>query len=439
MTHRFNFLLLLLLSFQAVQSQNNFEQLDNYFDTIQKYQKAMGTVALAKDGKITYMRSFGFADLENKTPDNDSTEYRIGSISKTFTAVLILKTVDKNKLTIDQTIDKWFPSIPNAKLITVSDLLYHRSGIHNFTDDSTYLEWNTKPKSESELLSLIEKGGSDFAPGTKMAYSNSNYVLLSILLEKINQKTYEQLLNEEIIQPLQLKRTYYGKKINTANNESYSYTFNGQGFEKSTETDMSIPRGAGAIVSTPSDLIKFINALFKGQLLTQKTFELMTTPKDNFGMGLFKVPFGNKTGWGHTGGVDGFRSVFSYFPSDSISYALCTNGAAINPNDISIAVLSAANGLEVTLPDFSSGFLSPDQLVKYTGTYVSKDLPLKITVSVKEGNLIAQATGQSSFILTAKGEDKFVFDAAGLTMEFKPAANEMTLIQGGKTFAFKKE
>ncbi len=439
MTHRFNFLLLLLLSFQAVESQNNFEQLDNYFDTIQKYQKAMGTVALAKDGKITYMRSFGFTDLENKSQDNDSTEYRIGSISKTFTAVLILKTVDKNKLTIDQTIDKWFPSIPNAKLITVSDLLYHRSGIHNFTDDSTYLEWNTKPKSESELLSLIEKGGSDFDPGTKMAYSNSNYVLLSILLEKINQKTYEQLLNEEIIQPLQLQRTYYGKKINPANNESYSYTFNGQGFEKSTETDMSIPRGAGAIVSTPTDLIKFINALFKGQLLTQKTFELMTTPKDNFGMGLFKVPFGNKTGWGHTGGIDGFRSVFSYFPSDSISYALCTNGAAINPNDISIAVLSAANGLEVKLPDFSSAFLSPEQLVKYTGTYVSKDLPLKITVSVKEGNLIAQATGQSSFILTAKGEDKFVFDAAGLTMEFRPAANEMTLIQGGKTFAFKKE
>lgn len=439
MKHGFTFILLLLTFSFEVGAQNDFQGLDNYFDSISKYNKAMGTVALAKQGRLIYLRSFGFADIEKNVHNNDSTEYRIGSITKTFTAVLVLKTVEKNKLSLDETIDKWFPSIKNAEKITVSDLLYHRSGIHNFTDDTTYLNWNTQAKTHADMLKLIEKGGSDFQPGSKIQYSNSNYVLLTIILEKTNHKTYEQLLQNNIITPLQLSHTYLGRKINPSNNESFSYEYNGVDYVKSSETDMSIPLGAGAIVSNPVDLIKFINAIFSGNLLTKNSLNAMTTLKDNFGMGLFQMPFGNKKAWAHTGGIDGFRSVVSYFPSDSISYALCINGSAINPNDISIAALSAANGLAVKIPDFTIKSLSTEELKKFEGIYSSTEMPMKITITVKDGMLIGQATGQSQFVLEFKGENSFGFDAAGLILDFQPEENIMILKQAGRTFKFLRE
>lgn len=280
------FSLLLFSAFLfSANAQNKFDKLDGYFDTIAKYNKAMGTVVLAKKGQTIYERSLGYADLENKKPNNDSTEYRIGSISKSFTATLILKAKEQSKLLLDQTINKWFPNIKNANKITVSNLLYHRSGIHNFTDDSSYLSWNTKPQSEAQLISRIEKGGSDFEPDSKMQYSNSNYVLLTIILERVNGKSYQRLLNEQIIKPLKLTHTYYGGKINAARNEAYSYDYNGEKYEKSTETDMSVPLGAGAIVSTPSDLVKFINALFAGKVLSKESLAVMTSPKDNLEWG----------------------------------------------------------------------------------------------------------------------------------------------------------
>jgi len=184
------------------------------------------------------------------------TKYKIGSISKTFTTVLVFKAIDENKLKLTDNIDRYFPSIENAKKITIDNLLCHRSGIHNFTDLEDYLKWNTQKKSEKELLEIIAKGGSDFEPDTKAEYSNSNFVLLSFILQKIYKKDYAQLLNEMIIKPLHFKNTYFGKPINIKDNECFSYSFNGN-WTKETETDMSIPLGAGAIVSTPSDLTKF--------------------------------------------------------------------------------------------------------------------------------------------------------------------------------------
>lgn len=437
MKYFLSFLSLLMIT-TVSKSQNKFDQLDNYLDSVIEYQQAMGTLAVAKNGKIIYERSFGYADVENKIPDNDSTEYRIGSISKSFTSVLVLKSKEQNKLQLDQTINKWFPNIKNANKITLKELLYHRSGIHNFTSDSTYLSWNTKPETQAQLLSKIEKGGSDFTPDSKMEYSNSNYVLLTIILEKVNGNSYKELLRNEIIKPLQLHNTYYGAKINPTNNEAYSYEDNNGKYVKSTETDMSVPLGAGAIVSTPSDLIKFINALFTGKLLTKESLDMMSTPKDKFGMGLFQIPFGNKISWGHTGGIDGFRSVYSYFPQDSISFALCSNGASMNINDISIAALSAANNLPVEMPDFNVKKLVEKELSRYTGTYAG-DLPFKIMITSKDGTLVAQAEGQSPATLKYEENDTFSFAAAGATFIFHPDKNTVELHQAGKTFEMKKQ
>src|SRR5690606_7896195 len=123
-----------------------------YFEALEQNDKFMGSVSVSRNGEIIYKKSAGFADVERKIKATDKTKYRIGSISKSFTAVLVLKAVENNKLELDTTIDKWFPTIPNADKITVKQLLNHRSGIHNFTDDNDYLNWNTHRKTEKEMI-----------------------------------------------------------------------------------------------------------------------------------------------------------------------------------------------------------------------------------------------------------------------------------------------
>jgi D-alanyl-D-alanine carboxypeptidase len=165
----------------------------------------------------------------------------------------------------------------------------------------------------------------------------------------------------------------------------------------------------------------------------------MKTLNDNYGMGLFQMPFNEKKGLGHTGGIDGFSSVFGYFIDEKVSFALTSNGSNFETNNISIALLSAVFNTSYEMPSFKVYELSTEELDPYLGTYSSKDLPLKITVS-KEGNvLIAQATGQSSFKLKATEKAKFKFEPAGVVLEFDPADNSMILKQGGGTFNFVKE
>lgn len=421
-------------------TQTNFDKtkLDNYFNALEQNNKFMGSVAVSKNGEIIYTKSIGFADVENNLKATENSKYRIGSISKSFTTVLLLKAVEEKKLNLNQTIDKWFPTIKNAKKITIKHLLSHRSGIHNFTNDKDYLTWNTQPKTEKELVEIITKGGSDFNPDSKAEYSNSNYVLLTYILEKTYTKSYSDLLQEFIVKPIRLTNTYVFGKINPSNNECKSYSFVGT-WKVESETDYTVPLGAGSIISTPTDLTKFADALFGGKLLTNESLDIMKTIKDGYGIGLFQIPFYKSVGYGHNGGIDGFSSVYSHFSDDKISYALISNGTNMNNNDISIAVLSAAYDKPYEIPEFTTFNLTSEDLDKYLGVYASKQIALKITIT-KDGNtLIAQGTGQPAFPLEATGNDKFKFDQAGAKFEFIPTEKTMVLFQGGGQISFKKE
>lgn len=278
-------------------------KLDSYFNALETNNKFMGSVAVSKDGEIIYAKSVGFADVENHKKATENTKYRIGSISKTFTAVLVFKGVEAGRIDLDQHIIEFFPSFPNGDKITIEQLLNHRSGIHNFTSNEDYLTWNTSPKSEVEMLDIIAKKESDFEPGTKAEYSNSNYVLLSYILEKSFKKPYSQILRENITEPLVLKNTSLGGPIDPNENESKSYSWMGN-WKLEPETDNSIPLGAGGIVSTPSDLVRFSDALFGGKIIKEENLKQMETLKDNYGMGLFQYPFDTKFGFGHTGGIE---------------------------------------------------------------------------------------------------------------------------------------
>ena len=439
MTKKITIAVLILFIFQFSYSQTiDKVKLDSYFQALETNNKFMGSVALSQNGKLLYTRSIGYTDIESKTKPDENSKYRIGSISKTFTTVLIFKAVEEKKLDLNQTIDKYFPAIKNAKKITITQLLYHRSGIHNFTDDENYLQWNTQKKTEKEMVGIIAKAGSDFTPDSISSYSNSNFVLLSYILTNNYKKSYADLLNEKIVKPLGLKNTFFGDKINVTNNECNSYKFLTD-WTKETETDMSIPMGAGGVVSTPVDLTKFADGLFGEKLISKNSLTQMMTLKDHFGMGLFQIPFYDKKGYGHSGGIDGFSSVFSYFPDDKIAYALTSNGTNYDNNKISLAVLSIAYNKPFEIPDFTSIAVSPAELDTYVGVYSSSEMPLKIKITKNENVLMAQATGQSAFKLEATAKYTFQFEAAGLVLVFMPETKQMTLKQGGGVYTFTKE
>tara|TARA_B000000475_G_scaffold152633_1_gene122907 strand:- start:101 stop:1501 length:1401 start_codon:yes stop_codon:yes gene_type:complete len=432
------FLFFFLLTTQFILSQEyNFDKLHDYFDVLEENNKFMGSVAISKGDSLIFTRSVGYLDFEINKKINSRSKFRIGSISKTFTSVLILKAEEDGKLNLDDTIESYFPDIPNSNKITVDNLLSHRSGIFNFTDSSDYTDYMLEPKSRAELIDIISNFDSSFKPGRRSSYSNSNYVLLTIILEKIYSKDYSEILLDKIIKPLRLNSTYYGGVIDINDNEARSYMYAGK-WIKQDETDPSVPLGAGGIVSNPIDLVKFSYLLFNGKILKEESLKKMKKMNGQFALGLFDIPFYNKNGFGHTGGIDGFSSVFSAFTDDDIYYALNSNGTNFNNNDISIAVLSEVFEKPYEIPVFSNFEVNHRDLMKLIGSYSSKQIPLIIQVSVENNVLIIQATGQPKISLDAIEKNLFKSEVVGAELEFVPDENSFILKQNGAKIKFEK-
>ena len=416
----------------------NIAKLDSLFQILEAKDKFMGSIAVSQNGTLLYSKSIGMDDIESNKKASNLSKYRVGSISKMFTSAIIFKAIEEKKLSLKQTIETFFPNIEHANKITISNLLNHRSGIYNFTNAPEYMNYNTQPKSEKEMVEIIAKGKSIFEPNSKADYSNSNYVLLSYILEKIYKKPFKTILNDKIVKPLGLKNTYIGRKINIQNNESNSYSFS-EKWVKETETDMSIPMGAGAVVSNPQDLTLFIEKLFTNTIITESSLKQMTALQENYGMGIFQYPFYDKKSFGHTGGIDEFRSTVSYFPEDKLAVALTSNGKTYDNNDIMIAALSAYYNKPFTIPTFKIIALKSEDLDPYLGEYSDSGFPMKITITKENTKLFAQATGQSAFPLEPTEKDSFEFITAGIKLEFKPNEKQMILKQGGGKFTLTKK
>jgi len=421
-------------------SQNNAkEKLSNYLDSLFVHHKVMGSFAIAENDRPTFIKVVGFLDVEKQQKASVDTQYRVGSISKTFTAVLIMKAVEDKKISLDKKLSDFFPEIPNADKITIENLLQHRTGIHNLTDEAEYLQYNTKAQTESNLLNIIKKYSSDFEPGSKYAYSNSNYILLGFILEKVYKRSYAELVKNKITKPLKLTLTEVGGKIDPSKNQAQSYDYTNGKYEVSSETDMSIPIGAGNIISTPRDLLSFILGLEQGKLIKKESWEKMKNFVGNYGYGLMKVPFEKYWGLGHTGGIDNFRSVLFYFPDLKTAVAFNTNQSDMDTNEISIKMIETALGRDFKMPSFKTLEIPENVLQKYVGTYSSKDVPLKINIFIKDKKLMAQATGQSAFPLEATSNTSFKFDAAGIGIDFYPEKKQFDIKQRGTKNTFTKE
>lgn len=413
-------------------------KLDQYFEALESGNKLMGSVTLSHEGEVIYQKAIGYADLENGIKADPEFKYRVGSISKMFTAVLVMKAIEEGKLGLDQPIDTFFPELENASLITISQLMNHRSGIFSVTDRPDYLSWNEHPKSREGLYKLIMDGSAVFEPDTKAQYSNSNYILLTWILEDTYKQDIASLVQEHISGPLRLGNTYIGKEASVENGEVYSYKFLGE-WQKSSETHMSIPLGAGAIVASTEDLTKFIEGLFAGKLISTASLESMKEVQDSYGRGIFKIPYHDKVSFGHTGGIDEFKSMLSYFPEESLSIAISVNGSTIDPNQAALTVLDAYFGKDFEVPNFKETNIKSEELDQYLGIYSSPTFPLKITITKDNLVLTAQATGQSAFNLIFEGEHTFSFYQARLTLVFDPEQDQMTLKQGGGEFVLKRD
>lgn len=437
---KFKLFTLSLLSGCMLSFAQNFqkEKLDEYFTLLEQNDKFHGSVAISQKGKIVYSRNIGYADIHSKTRGNVDTQYRIGSITKTFTAALVFKAVEEGKLSIDHYLNQYFPTVKNAEKIQIRDLMNHSSGIFSITSDPSFQSWMTQKQTPEKLVEIISSYEPQFDPKSTGEYSNSNYILLTLILEKVYGKSYQELVEEKIINPLGLKNTHYAHTHDLKNNSTYSYLFTGI-WKKMPETDMSVPLGAGAISSTPIDLTKFGEALFSGKLIQPKSLESMTQLHHNFGMGIFEVKLAERSFWGHGGAIDGFLAFWATEPKDEVSIAVCTNGTKIGYYGVGEILAKAFYGFDFELPNFANFTLTEEEIASYLGTYSSSEFPLKITIFAEKNQLYGQATGQGPFPLDALGDHQFEFQAAGIKIKFNPNEGNFEFEQAGFKFVFTKE
>ena len=431
-------LLLFILTFSSFTfAQDKFTKMDSLLNYLYENNKFMGSLTIREGENVVFNKAYGFADVEKNIKADRLTRYKIGSISKTFTAVMVMQLIEEKKLTLQTKLNRFYPKIPNAEKISIYDLLHHRTGIVDYVNqDSTFHKVLDKKHSKEEILKTITSYNSLFEPNSKYEYSNSNYFILGCIIETLTKKSYAENLENRIVKKANLIDTYYSEdKINTANKESYSFLHDGTKWVQMPESHNSIPFSSGGITSNPADLTRFLHALFHEKLVNKKSLEQMKDIVEGYGIGLTKFPFGERKFFGHGGVIDQYRSVVAYYPVEDLSFSLISSTTNFNQNDIVIGVLSIYYKMPFPFPVFTK--VDAAELAKFTGTYASKELPLKITISEKNGELLAQATGQSAFPLTYKEEKTFVFAAAGIEMKF--SENTFVLNQGGMKFNFTKE
>lgn len=419
-------------------------KLDQFFDRLAEKNKGMGSLTIAKDGQVLYTRSIGYGEISGsvKKPLTEATRFRIASITKMYTAVMILQLAEEGKLKLTDTLDKFYPQVPNASKITIEQVLRHRSGIPNVRRNAEgQPNINTLPITKDEMLELVVKARPDFEPGTKQSYSNSGYFLLGLIIEKVGGKPYSQALSDRINSKIGLKDTYTATgNIDVSKNESQTYLKQGSGWVTVPETHPSILFGAGAIVSTPSEMANFIKALFDVRLISQQNLTAMKTvgSGDELGLGMEPFTFAGKTFYGHAGGGDNYGSWLAYQPEEKLAVAYTTNAKVYPVVDIIKGVVDIYYNRPFQIPSFESVTVSAEVLDKYVGVYSTTSGPVKFTITREGSTLYIQPPGQSKAPLEAIAQDKFTIDA-GVVFEFDASKGQMIIKRSGGERLFTKD
>jgi D-alanyl-D-alanine carboxypeptidase len=414
-------------------------KLDQLFDRLAEKNKAMGSLVIAKDGHVLYTRAIGYGQINGaeKKPLTAASRFAIASITKTYTAVMILQLVEEGKLKLTDTLDRFFPQVPNARKITIVQILAHRSGIPDFKlDRQPRRDASAPPMSRDEMLALIVKGMPEFEPDSKSSYSNAGYFLLDCILEKVTGKSYGQALEERITSKLGLKDTYMvAGRIDVNKNESLTYWRFGSDWKPGRETHPVIFE----IVSTPADMARFIESVFDLKLFSQQSLDQMKTIRDGEGLGIVTFTYAGKTFYGNTGGGDNYGSWLAYEPEEKVAVSYTTNAKVYPVASIVSGVVDIYYNRPFQIPALESIAVNPEILDKYVGIYSSPGAPKKWTITRDGGTLLVQPGSEGAAAVEATSDDKFQLFNGRVTFEFDAAKKQMILKRGATPIVFTKE
>lgn len=438
--HIFQFFLMLFVC-SASNKVMGQEKLDAFFNHLFDSKKMMGSVAIWSGDSLYYANSIGYADVHKKAKNDQNTKFRIGSITKTYTAVLILKAVEEKKLNLNTYLSAFYPQIKNAEKITIEQLLKHRSGLFNFTDIEGEDIWEQDFHTEAEIVQYFANEKSNFEPNSDYEYSNTNYTLLGFVLEKIYQKTYADLLQEKICKPLKLINTYFSTETDVDKNEAISYNIQNEYIQNSTVNFSNHP-ASGGIASTAIELNKFLAALFDGKLISKASLDLMLPEnKGEYGMGIEKTSFKNPVGYTHNGRINNYLAEYWYFPQEKLGIVTLSNAINVALFQSQNALIQYAYGKEFALPDFEqTKDLNKEQFAQIKGTYLEHGGKITINISSDGTNLIFQSSeiGQMYVPFRYKGNNIFEYEDEKVVLEFKPDEKRVLLKEGESVFDFIK-
>ena len=407
----------------------------------------MGSVLVAHGGDVILSKGYGSADLEWDVPNAPNTKFRLGSITKQFTAASILLLEERGKLNVNDPVKKYVTDAPAAwDKVTLFHLLTHTSGIPDFTSFPDYSKLEPFATTPEQLVARFRDKPIEFEPGDRMKYDNSGYVLLTYLLEKVAGEKYEKFVGENIFAPLGMKDTGYDSNSAVIVHRASGYTRNRNEFENAGFIHMSIPQGAGALYSTTEDLLKWEQGLFGGKLLKAASLDKMTKPfKNNYAFGLMVSESGGHKVIEHGGGIEGFNTELAYYPEDKLTVAVLANVNGNAPAQIATQLAAVARGDKVRLTSERKEItLDPTVLSRYVGAY-RMEPPVNDTMLVTlEGNQLSVKLGaQPSFPVFPESETTFFLKVVDAQVEFPKddgsgKATQLTLHQSGHDLVGKR-
>ncbi len=405
-------------------------------------------ILLARDGKIVYQDVFGWADLDKKTPVTAATKFRIGSVSKQFTAAAILRLEEEGKLALADPLEKFFPGFPQG--VTVRQLLTHTSGIRSFTDKTDFMATVREPVEPAAHIASFRTDPPDFPPGKGFHYNNSGYFLLGEIVAKVSGKPFATYLQDTFFGPLGMKDSGVYANANPPAAIAKGYSVVEGKPLAALDWDMSRAGGAGALYSTPGDLFLWNEALFGGKILKESSLKAMTTPVElppnidgmNYGFGLVMNELDRLPAIGHSGGLDGWSSDLLRLPGQNCTVIALGNALPPAPGFEPSAVTRKIAGkflqTEISkLPPLAEDPASDRSVYPdYAGRYDYKDAVL--TVTVKDGRLLAQLTGQEKYEISPSARDAFFWKITDAKVVFqRDAAGRVSAArhtQGGNSF-----
>ena len=382
-----------------------------------------GAALIAKKGQIIYKKAFGMANLELNIPMQADNVFRIGSISKQFTAVAILQLMEQGKLGLQDDITKFIPDYPtHGHKITIEHLLTHTSGIQSYTNMKDFGAISRLDKKPEELIAFFKNQPMEFAPGTKWNYNNSGYFLLGYIIEKVSGKTYPEYVEENFFKTLGMTNSYYGSDSKIIKNRAAAYSKNEKGFFNAEPLSMTLPYAAGSLQSTVEDLYKWNQALHSYKLVKKESIDKAFTPyvlsdgkKTDYGYGWSIGKIQGSPTIEHGGGIPGFLTMGTYLPNEDVFVAVFSNCDCNPPEEITTKLAALAIGKPF---DYKEMKADSNELKKLTGVYETEDGDEQRYITFTDNQLFSQRNKSTKFKIKPYEKDKFFFESMMNTIEF---------------------